>query len=161
MNWATANPEMPSFVFALDEAGNENYRLFLHEVATGQSQRFTNGFWHNTFPVWSRDGLLLAFTSNARNGKDRDLYVISPPDTATGRKLKEADGYCIAHDWSPDGSRIVATESRFHRREQVVVLIDVLNGRIESLPTPSGIPAFRDHIRWSGDGAFAVLADEP
>ena len=79
--------------------------------------------------MWSRDGLLLAFTSNARNGKDRDLYVISPPDTATGRKLKEADGYCIAHDWSPDGSRIVATESRFHRREQVVVLIDVLNGR--------------------------------
>ena len=152
INWASADPASPRFVYALDEGGNEKYGLFLHDVTTRVSRQFTSGRWNNLNLVWSRDGRHLAFTSNARNGKDRDLYIISPPDLSTGRRVRDADGTCIPYDWSPDASRIVAAEVRPHRGEHAVLLIEIVTGRVQTLQPPPGPPPFRHMIRWSRDG---------
>jgi dipeptidyl aminopeptidase/acylaminoacyl peptidase len=149
--WALPDPFSQRFAFAHDDGGNERYLFHLYDVATGKSRPFTSGQSYDTNPRWSRDGRLLAFSSNARNGEDRDLSVISPPELATGRRVREADGFCRAEDWSPDGSRIVAIEHGKRPPGSAVLLIDVISGRIEELP-PARDAAFRYRIRWSRDG---------
>jgi len=108
VRWAAVDPAHERFVFALDQAGSENYQLFLHNISTGESRRFASGPWENRNAVWSEGGEMLAFNSNARNGRDHDLYLIRPPDAATGRSFaKSTVGAChgAGHRTAPESSR--------------------------------------------------------
>ena len=53
-------------------------------------------------PAWSPSGELLAWSSNARNGRDMDLYLAAPADPHFQRRLKEVSGQWTVADWSPD-----------------------------------------------------------
>ena len=50
---------------------------------------------------WSNSGSRLAWSSNARNGRDMDLFVVDPASPRSARRLKDVDG-----DWI--GRRLVA-----------------------------------------------------
>ena len=108
--WVYSDPRRERLVIAEDLDGNERYRLTLHDLSTGEYHRFTNGLWENSSVLWSRSGHMLALTSTARNGKDGDLYVIEPPDTSTGRRLKAATGSLVAQNWSPEDRRLAVVE---------------------------------------------------
>jgi dipeptidyl aminopeptidase/acylaminoacyl peptidase len=150
--WICPHPSRDRLVIALDHGGDENYDLILRDLTTGVFRVFTNGRWRNTSPLWSPRGHFLALTSNARNGKDRDLYVVTPPEGSTGRRLKEAVGTCIAQDWSPDERRIVAVEYRPDGNESRVQLIDVATRQVEVVPQPAEPQIRRTGVRWSRDG---------
>ena len=49
----------------------------------------------------SRDGRLVAFTSNARNGKDLDVYVADPGTPSSRRQLCKTTGDFVIEDVSP------------------------------------------------------------
>ena len=61
-------------------------------------------------PRWSPSGDLLAWSSNARNGRDMDLYVAAPSDPHFVRRFKEVSGQWTVADWSPDETRVAAVE---------------------------------------------------
>jgi hypothetical protein len=61
--WALASPARGQFVFAVDDGGNENYRLYLHDTATGANHAITSGPSMRDFPRWSRDGRFLGLTT--------------------------------------------------------------------------------------------------
>ena len=103
-------PKHDQFLFSMDEGGAENYQLFLMDRTGGEPRRITDGKSRNTSPAWSPSGELLAWSSNARNGRDMDLYVASPIDPHFQRRLKEVSGQWSITDWSPDESRVVAVE---------------------------------------------------
>ena len=65
---------------AMDEGGAENYQLFLQDRTGGEPRRITDGKSRNIGPRWSPSGELLAWSSNARNGRDMDLYLAAPAD---------------------------------------------------------------------------------
>ena len=152
VSWVCPHPTRERMVIAIDQAGQENYQLLLSDQPTGVLRIFTNPYWRNTGLLWSPRGHFLALTSNARNGADRDLYVVTPPYATTGRRIKDADGTCSAQDWSPDERRIVAVEFRPDWTESCVELIDVATGTVEVLPQPSDHPVRRTAVRWSRDG---------
>ena len=58
-------------------------------------------------PVWSHKAGLIAFESNRRNGKDRDLYVMNPLDPASLRMVAQTEGSWNVADWSPDDSELL------------------------------------------------------
>ena len=60
--------------------------------------------------VWSRDGKLLAYAGNARNGRDFDLYVLDPDRPGSERRVAELSGDWSPLDWSPDGARLLLSE---------------------------------------------------
>src|SRR5580693_8556966 len=57
-------------VFSLNRGGAENYQLFLLDRASGRTRRLSDGVHRYESPRWSHDGRLLAYVSNARNGRD-------------------------------------------------------------------------------------------
>ena len=101
-------PKHNQFLFSMDEGGAENYQLFLMDRTGGEPRRITDGKSRNTSPAWSPSGELLAWSSNARNGRDMDLYVASPIDPHFQRRLKEVSGQWSITDWSPDETKVVA-----------------------------------------------------
>ena len=82
----------PVPLFDADEGGAENYQLFLQDRTGGEPRRITDGKSRNTSPSWSPSGELLAWSSNARNGRDMDLYVAAPADPHFRRRLKDVSG---------------------------------------------------------------------
>ncbi len=93
-----------------DEGGAENSQLFLQDRKTGEVRRITDGKSRNMAPKWSPSGALLAWSSNARNGRDMDIYVAAPTDPHFVRRVKEVSGQWTVSDWSPDETKLLAVE---------------------------------------------------
>lgn len=97
-------------VYSLNEGGAENFQFFLLDRKTGRARRFTDGTHRYTSPIWSHDGKLLAYASNARNGRDMDVYVADPSTPGSERRIAEVQGAWSPLDWSTDNRRILLSE---------------------------------------------------
>jgi len=151
----SARPRHDQFLYAMDEGGAENYQLFLQDRTGGGPRRITDGKSRNISPSWSPSGELLAWSSNARNGRDMDLYLAAPADPHFQRLLKEVSGQWTVADWSPDETRVVA-EEYISSNESYIYLIDVSTSQTTSI-TPrradaKAEPVFAGVAKWSKDG---------
>jgi dipeptidyl aminopeptidase/acylaminoacyl peptidase len=158
-----ARPRSRHFLFSSDEGGAENFQFFLQDRDGGDPRRITDGNSRNLAPAWSPTGDLLAWSSNARNGRDMDLYVAAPADPNFQRRFKEVSGQWTVSDWSPDGSRVVALEY-LSINESYLHIIDVATGKVTPLtPRPAAAgaePVAAVSPRWSPDGkAIYYLSD--
>ncbi|WP_165246240.1 alpha/beta hydrolase family protein [Paludisphaera soli] len=147
-------PRSDQFLFVMDEGGAENYQLFLQNRAGGEPVRLTDGKSRHESAKWSPTGELLAWSSNARNGKDMDLYIASPADPSFRRLLKEVSGQWLVSDWSPDG-KTLAVEEYISITESYVHLVEVATGAVRTItPKPAeGEPRVAvSGPKWSKDG---------
>jgi dipeptidyl aminopeptidase/acylaminoacyl peptidase len=151
---ASARPDHDQFSFSADEGGAENYQVFLQDFGGGEPTRLTDGRSRNDAPLWSPSGKLLAFSGNARNGRDMDLYVVDPADPKSARRFKEVSGSWAAADWSPDESKVAAIEF-ISINESYVHLVDLATGETRTLtPRPAagkGTVAYQS-VKFSEDG---------
>ncbi len=142
----SARPKHDQFLYMADEGGAENYQLFLQDRKGGEARRITDGKSRNMAPKWSPSGELLAWSSNARNGRDMDLYVASPLDPHFVRRFKEVSGQWTVSDWSPDETKVVAVEY-ISINESYIHIIEVATGKTETItPRPSD-PQGRARLR--------------
>jgi dipeptidyl aminopeptidase/acylaminoacyl peptidase len=141
-------------VFQLNEGGAENFQLFLLDTRTGRYKRFTDGKHRYMDPLWSRGGKLIAYTSNARNERDMDLYVTDPSAPGSERRVAELTGDWTVLEWSPDDRRILLSEY-VSVNESYLHWADVASGQLHAItPRPSpGAPtvSYLDGA-WSHDG---------
>jgi dipeptidyl aminopeptidase/acylaminoacyl peptidase len=142
---------------SLNESGAENYQLLLLDRGTGKAMRFTDGKSRNSDPRWSHDGKLLAYTSNARNGRDFDLYVTDASAAGRERRVAELQGAWSTFDWSPDDRRILLQEE-ISANETYLHWVDVATGEMHAL-TPrrsagaqGSEPVAYKSGRWAKDG---------
>src|SRR5262245_17131590 len=133
----SSRPEHGQYLYSTDEGGAENYQLFLQDRSGGEPRRITDGKSRNISPSWSPAGELLAWSNNARNGRDMDIYVCSPADPHFQRRLKEVIGQWTVSDWSPDESRVFAEEF-ISASESCIHIIDIATGRTTTItPHPT------------------------
>jgi dipeptidyl aminopeptidase/acylaminoacyl peptidase len=64
----------------------------------------------NGLPVFAPKSGRIAFESNRRNGKDRDIYVLDPKDPTSSRMVMEVTGSWYVGAWAPDERSIIAVE---------------------------------------------------
>ncbi|MBR9977501.1 MAG: S9 family peptidase [Bacteroidetes bacterium] len=102
-------PARSGFVFSRDVGGGEFYQLFYFDRTSGHSRLLTDGESRNTGRRWSNDGSAIAFSSNRRNGKDMDVWILPPDAPEEARRLTEREGSWSAREWSPDDKRMVVT----------------------------------------------------
>jgi dipeptidyl aminopeptidase/acylaminoacyl peptidase len=157
-------PKHNQFLYEVDEGGAENYQLWLQDRAGGEARRITDGKSRNTSPVWSDSGELLAWSSNARNGTDMDLYVAAPADPNFVRRFKDVAGEWTVSDWSPDETKVAVVEY-VSINESYIHLVEIATGRVETItprPTdPKAEPVAASDPRWAPDGsALFYLTDE-
>ncbi|MCB1095098.1 MAG: S9 family peptidase [Verrucomicrobiae bacterium] len=146
------------FTYAADTGGNENYQIFLYEIASGNTIRITDGKSRNGGGKWSHDGTQIVYYSNGRNGTTNDFYIVDLENLGAPKKVFEAPsvGWYL-DDWSRDGSKLLLTEyisvneSRLH-------LLDVASGAIaQLLPAEGeGRGAFRPAI-FGLDGTTVIV----
>ncbi len=151
---ARSRPGQNQFLFSMDEGGAENFQLYLFDLPSGKSERLTDGRSRNVSPRCSHSGKLLAWSSNVRNGKDMDLYVMNPSDPRSAQRVKEVTGDWTVADWSPDDRRLAAIEV-ISANETHVHVIDLKSGQTETVtprPAPGNETAAYRNVRWSKDG---------
>jgi dipeptidyl aminopeptidase/acylaminoacyl peptidase len=99
-----------SFVLSRDRGGDEQYQIYRHEPDSAETTLLTDGKSRHGPYVWSWDGTRIAYTSNARNGKDMDLYLGDGKSRAAGQLLLERSGHWYPIEFSRDGKRLLAAE---------------------------------------------------
>ncbi len=142
-------------VYSLNEGGAENFQLFLLDRRTGRAKRFTDGKHRYTSTRWSNGGKWLAFSSNARNGRDMDIYVVDPATPGSERRLIEATGAWQPLDWSADDRRLLVYEF-LSANEAYLHWADVATGELHTItprhPRREDPTVAYQHGRWSADG---------
>jgi dipeptidyl aminopeptidase/acylaminoacyl peptidase len=144
------NPDQ--IVFGSDVGGNEDYQLYLLDRKTGKIHRLSDGTHRYLTPRWSHNGALLAYTSNARNGRDSDLYVADPDAPGSERRVAELHGNWSPLDWSADDRRLLLGEF-VSANEGYLHWVDVAGGEVHAItPRGSGPPVLYEGGRWAKDG---------
>jgi dipeptidyl aminopeptidase/acylaminoacyl peptidase len=141
-----------------DEGGNERYQLYLVHPAGSTPPEplvYEPEFMHLD-PQQSRDGSLLAYACNRRNGEDFDVFV---RDLQTGdeRTVFAPGGMTVPTGFSPDG-RWLSTERLTERpADNDVHLVDVRNGEVVHA-TAHEDEALFDRPAWLSDGSAFFFA---
>ena len=93
-------------------------QIWVWDILSGESGPLTCGDWDNRDPVWSPDGLWLAFISNRSQNPQltpffEDIWRL-PIEGGDPLKLPTPNGYKWGLSWSPDGKHIayIGTETQ-------------------------------------------------
>ena len=157
---APAKAWRDGFVFAKDKGGDEFSQLYWFDGATRSASLLTDGKRsQNGGTTLSRDGGLMAYSSTARNGTDRDVWL---RNTRTGeaKVLVDAGGSWTPLDFSPDGARLLVMKY-VSAAESYPGVVDVASGRLELFPVDGGKASFGG-FAFAPDGkAVYFISDEP
>lgn len=144
----------------MSEGGDENYQVYLLERATGQATLLTDGKSRNLLAAVSDDGRRMVVASNARNGRDTDLYIGDPRRPSSLQMLLQTDGeYWSVHDWSHDGSELLINRY-VSINESYPALLEVASGKMKDIPIPGGGPASFGALEFAADGEHAYVASD-
>lgn len=130
-------------------------------MATGETTLLTDGTSRNSRGVWSAAGDRIIYTSTRRNGKDADLYIMNPRDSATDRLLAEVEGGgWFPTSWAPDDRRIAVIEY-LSINETYLWLFDTETGERTRITDKAGdVPVSYLEAVFSADGqGLYVVSD--
>ena len=121
------------FVFLKDKGGDENDQLYYYRSTDKSTRLLTDGKSKNGTPVWSRDGKKVAFYSNARDGRNYDIYIVDV-DSNTAPRLAIAgqeDAWYVL-DWSADDTKLLLWKY-VSINESYLFIADVVSGMLTPL----------------------------
>jgi TolB protein len=148
-------PAAPAATIAFVSIRDGHPHIYL-KAGAGPERQLTHGSSANTQPVWSPDGLQLAFTST-REGLGK--VFLMDADGARMRRLTADDRIESAPSWSPDG-RAIAFFSTDPRSASVELRIVDLHGGPAVTIGGDGRDKGPWPASWSADGrrlAFGAL----
>jgi dipeptidyl aminopeptidase/acylaminoacyl peptidase len=129
----------------IDEGGNERTQLYLEGEPLVVDPRYI----HRS-PHVSRDGTLLAYATNRRNGIDFDV-VVRRLDSGEERTF-ELGGLCAAGEFSPDGRWVVAEQLGEASGDSNLFLLGVESGETVHITPHDGAAEYVAPV-WSADGS--------
>src|SRR5262249_16412481 len=130
-------PNGDYFIYRKDENGDERYQLYRYDVDTKSATLLTDGKSRNLYPIWSHSGKWLMYSSNRRNGKDLDIYMINPLDPKSDRMVAKLDGEDWAvFDWSADDKKVILSDYR-STAESYLWVFDITSGQKTALAPTS------------------------
>ncbi len=136
--------------------------LSVYDLESGTKRRLTNkGSWKESEAYaytsrWAPDGKQIAYSWY--DGQGWDLRLVNT-DAAKSRVLYKSSQWEVATpcDWSPDGSHILAYESRqYQTSDGNIVMISVNDGTARVLKTLHR--SYKGSPRLSPDGRYVALA---
>ncbi len=145
-------------LLSFSSGGDENYQIELLDRGSFTTTRLTDGRSRNTLGPLTQDGARLAFSSNRRNGRDTDLYIVDPRQPDSARMVLETDGeFWYPADWSPDGNTLLI--GRYVSiNESYFALLDVQTGQRTDLPLPVNEKVGIGALAFARDGKSIYLA---
>lgn len=141
------------FLFTKDVGGNEFSQIYRYNFSDGSIALLTDGKRsQNGGIAWSRKGKRIAYSSTARNGTDRDVYLMDPLDTSSKKLLIEVNGGGWAiMDWSPDDKQLLVSEE-ISANESYYWLVDIATGTKKELTAPGEKGVYYGQARFNKGG---------
>ncbi len=149
-----------SILLMMDTGGNENDQVHLLDRRNFKTTLLTDGKSRNKLGAIRSDGSQAIISSNKRNGRDSDLFVLDlhRPDSMTLLMQVEKQTW-NTHDWSPDGKTLLI--SRFvSANESYPALLDVQTGQRTDLPLPSGDSVAIGSMAFAAEGKSILMATD-
>ena len=144
----------------MSQGGSERDQIFLFQPKGGRARLLTDGRSRNMFQAVTRDGSKVAFASNARNGRDTDIYIMDPRVPGSAKLVLKGDGqFWEAHDWSADGSKLLVNRY-VSINESYPGVLDVNTGKTQMLPIPGKPPASFELLRFSPDSKSVYVGTD-
>jgi len=129
----------------IDEGGNERTQLYLDGEPLVVDPRYIH-----RVPAVSRDGALLAYSTNRRNGVDFDIVVRR---LSSGEEhVFELEGLWANGSFSPDGRWLVAVRNGELSGDDDLYLLGVESGEIVHITPHEGAAEYLTPV-WSADSA--------
>lgn len=146
-------PGSADILFSRDIEGTEKFDLFLINSRASEIIPVTAG-GRNISPVFSRDGMWLAWSHADDDSADFSIVLAPVSDTAQQRILYMGKGYWVPSDFSPDGTSL-ALRNHKSRGDADVHVLDLESGSVRQIdldPEARG----RSAAVFSNDGKSVV-----
>lgn len=144
--------------YSSDLGGNERFQISTLMQGGRVHRRLTSELdvIHN-LGCWSHDDRYIAYTSNERDRRFYDLYIIDVENAARSLILTQ-DGNNYALDWSGDGKTLLClrAEAPFN---QNLYLVNVSNGEVTELLPHEESAVFSPAQFDKNDGAIYLVTD--
>ena len=103
--WPRLSPDGKRMVRQLVDPVRGNPDIWVEDLYDGSLVRVTTATGSDLLPVWSPDGLRLAYGSGTL--KERRLSIAAADGTGVAQELPCPGAYCEPTDWSPDGRSLI------------------------------------------------------
>ncbi|MFB6170021.1 MAG: alpha/beta fold hydrolase, partial [Haloarculaceae archaeon] len=159
VTFVSYSPARPELAFGMDEGGNEREQLYRLDDDGTITNLTDDPSAKHRWGGWRPDGERFAFASNRRDESVFDVYTQGRAD-ADPRLEYEGDGWYSVGGWSPDGGKLVVTESASSFDQDVYVL-DLETGDLDHLTPHDGEVCYLS-AEWApdGDGLYLVTDRE-
>jgi dipeptidyl aminopeptidase/acylaminoacyl peptidase len=138
----------------IDEGGNERTQLYLEREPLVVDPRYI----HRSVHV-SRDGALLAYSTNRRNGGDFDI-VVRRLESGEERTF-ELGGWCANGDISPDGRWVAAGQLSEHTSgDSNLFLLGTESGEVVHATPHEGQAEYLDPVWLPDSSGFLCATNE-
>jgi dipeptidyl aminopeptidase/acylaminoacyl peptidase len=152
-------PGTADVLYSQGRGGDENYQIYRLDRRTGRAKLLTDGKSRNGMGPVSRAGDRMVISSNRRNGRDTDLYLLDLKTGATEVLLEARGEFWQATDWSPDGSKLLVLRT-VSVNENYPHLLDVASRERRAIPVPGGVKAAHGPLRFASGGREILLASD-
>ena len=104
-NWPRLSPDGRRMARQMVDAARGNPDIWVEDLQDGSLVRVTTAIGTDVLPVWSPDGLRLAYGSGTM--KERRLSIAAADGTGVTQELPCPAPHCEPTDWSPDGRHLI------------------------------------------------------
>ena len=149
-----------SILLMMDAGGNENDQVHLLDRRNFKTTLLTDGKSRNKLGAIRADGSQAIVSSNKRNGRDTDLFLLDLHRTDSMRMVMQVEKQTWnTHDWSPDGKTLLI--SRFvSANESYPALLNVQTGQRTDLPFPAAGLSAIGSMAFAADGKSILIATD-
>jgi len=152
------SPDGTKIAFSSNRDGP--WDLYILDLVSGETDRFTDTRAYDGNPTWSPDGKWLAYESYQLNNLDifiQDIDQTSGPIPLTNHSTAD-----FSPNWSGEGRKIGYVSNR--NGQQEIWYADLDSSQADKgVKVPGVVGRYVDHPTWSSDGRFlswSVLTDE-
>ena len=139
----------------MDESGNERTQLYLLDAQPGAEPEplVVDPRYIHSSPHVGREGTLLAYATNRRNGVDFDV-VMRTVSSADERVIWDGGGWIMAASLSPDGRYVAMQRESLLPASTQLMLADLDTGEVVPITDADQIGDWREP-RWLGGAVLA------
>ena len=103
--WPRLSPDGKRLARQMIDPAQGNPDIWVEDLQDGSLIRVTNATGNDLLPVWSPDGLRVAYGSGTLT--ERRLSIAAADGTGVMQELPCPDHHCEPTDWSPDGRHLI------------------------------------------------------